>query len=482
MTSSDTAAYAAGDIPRDGGADPTAPLAIESHGIDVIPESERYGRPASLFGVWASANVNFLSFLVGTVLILIGLTIWQALAVALAGALFSVLTGIIAATGPASGTPSEVITRSMYGVRFNRINVALAGWLVSVCYLALNWATAAYFAYSLLDRVGIAVTTPVEVAVIVVIAAVTLAISVYGYGLIMRIYQPMAAVLGLVFVVMVVYVVRGADWSYTPQTTLSGTALWATLAAGLTLVASGPLSYTNSADFARYLPTGTPVRSVAVWTALGSSVPGVVVTGAGILAATAVDASDAQAAADVLLPSWFSPVFIVAVIVGTIANNAMTAYSSGLALQSIGVRMRRSRTVLLDGAVGTTMTLLGLLVWDFLDSVSNAMQLIVAILAPVMSIYLADMWLRRNRYDGAELSDQSPGSRFWYAGGVNPAGALALVGGVAVTVLCCAATVYTGPVASAIGGIDVSLPVGLILPGAAYLLLMRTWVDRGLTR
>ena len=240
-------------------------LRVETHGIDVIPESERHGRARELFAVWAAPNVNFLGFIVGTVLVLIGLSLWQALAVAVVGSLFTIFAAVIAATGPAAGTPSEVITRAMYGVRGNRVNVAVAGWLISVCYLALNWAAAALVAYSLLGRAGIDVTTPVKVVVIVVIAAATLAISVYGHGFIVRFYQLLAVVLALVFAVMAAFVVAHADWSYAPTARLHGTDLWAALTAGTALVASGPLSYTNSADFTRYLPRRTPMRAIVAW-------------------------------------------------------------------------------------------------------------------------------------------------------------------------------------------------------------------------
>ena len=95
--------------------------------------------------------------------------------------------------------------------------------------------------------------------------------------------------------------------------------------------------------------------------------------------------SEPQVGLEAVLPGWFIPVFLLAVIVGTVANNAMTAYSSGLALQSIGVRLRRSRSVLLDGTLGVALTLYALLVSNFLDTVSNLMQFAVDITGPLMA-------------------------------------------------------------------------------------------------
>ncbi len=89
-----------------------------------------------------------------------------------------------------------------------------------------------------------------------------------------------------------------------------------------------------------------------------------------------------------------------------------------------------------------------------------------------MAIYATDILLRRFRYDGRALADETPGSPFWYTGGVNPAGALALAAGVSAAALC-VNTLYTGPIASTLGGIDLSLPVGLIVSAALYAALMR---------
>jgi hypothetical protein len=68
--------------------------------------------------------------------------------------------------------------------------------------------------------------------------------------------------------------------------------------------------------------------------------------------------------------------------------------------------------------------------------------------------------------------DETPGSAFWYTAGVGGAGALALTGGVSAAALC-VNTLYTGPVAGALGGLDLSLPVGMAVASALYALLAR---------
>ncbi|OMI91732.1 nitrate reductase [Streptomyces sp. M1013] len=445
---------------------------VEAHGIDHIPEHERRGRPRQLFSVWAAANVNYLNLVTGGALILMGLTPWQALAVIVVGNLFWLLTGLLAVSGPAAGAPSEVITRAMYGVRGNRVNNAIVGWLISVCYFALNLAAAATAAFALVDMAGITVNTGVKVVVVIVVAALTLTIGVYGHAMIMKLYLPITLTLTAAFAVVAVGVLGHADFSYVPAEPLTGHELWAVLVAGVTLIGSGPLSYTTSADFSRYLPRTTSARAIVGWTALGGFLPGVVVCFLGALAATAVDMTDPQAGLRQILPGWFGPVLLLALVLGTVAINALTAYSAGLALQAVGIRIRRSRSVLADGTAAVALTLYGLLVSDFLDTVSNVLQLTVVLLGPAMAVYATDIVLRRGRYDGRALMDETRDGPFWYTAGVNPAGALALGGGVVVAALS-VDTLYAGPVARALGGIDLSLPVGMVVASALYAVLAR---------
>lgn len=238
------------------------------------------------------------------------------------------------------------------------------------------------------------------------------------------------------------------------------------------MMASGPLSYTTSADFARYLPRSTSPKAVVGWTALGAFVPSVIVCSLGAFAATAVDMTDPQRGLEQILPGWFTPVFLLALVLGTISINALTAYSAGLALQAVGLRIRRSVSVVFDGIAAVAMTLYGLLVSNFLDTVSNALQLIVVLIGPGMAVYATDVVLRKGRYDGLALTDETPRSPFWYTAGVNWAGVAGLMAGVAAAALC-VNTLYTGPIAAALGGVDLSLPAGVIVSVVVYALLMR---------
>ncbi|MER6996694.1 cytosine permease [Streptomyces sp. NPDC000410] len=440
----------------------------ETRGIDLVPADERTGHPRRLFAVWAAPNVSYLSFTVGATLILMGLTLPQAVGVIIAGNLLWIFTGILAASGPVAGTSGSVVSRAFYGVMGNKGVLILTGWLIASAYLALNWSAASVAGIGLAGRMGLPAGPAVDAAVICLIAGATLLIAIYGYATIVRLYTALSVLLTLVFVVVTGYVLAQADWSYAPAEPLQGTALAATLGIGFTIVASTPLSYNNSPDLARYLPGDSGPLAVAGWTAAGAYLPSVVFTSVGALAATSLDMSDPQAALESILPGWFVPVFVIAVVANTVANNGMTAYSAGLSIQSVGVRLARIPAVLTIGVLGTAMTLYAILVQDFLTSVNTMLQLVVVVTGPAMAVAVTDLVMRRNRYDGPDLLEQEHGGPFWYHRGVHWSGVLALVTGGLTSLMWVTTTFWTGPIAAATGDVDMAIPSGMAVAAAVY--------------
>jgi purine-cytosine permease-like protein len=178
--------------------------------------------------------------------------------------------------------------------------------------------------------------------------------------------------------------------------------------------------------------------------------------------------SDPQSSLSTLLPSWFYPVFLVVIILGSITNNVLTAYSTGLALLAVGIPWRRSVTVIFDAVVAVAITCYALFISNFFDSLNSILELTVALLGPAITIYAVDIALRRNSYVGADLQDQSRGSRFWYRGGFNLAGLIALVVGTAVASLFLDTTLFVGPLSNALDGADLSVIVGPVVAGVIY--------------
>ncbi|MGL6235609.1 MAG: purine-cytosine permease family protein [Segniliparus sp.] len=434
---------------------------VEARGVDHVPACERHGKPRELFWVWLASNVSHLYIVLGGAVLLLGLTLWQALAVVFVGNAFWVLVGWLSISGYASGTPSCVVTRALFGVRGNRVFGAGMGWLTCVLFESINLVLGASAGFALARRFGVSVGVPVEAAVLCCLAAATFALSVYGHATIVRLSVVFTVVLAIGVALLGYFVVGHARLDYAPPVPLSGAKLWTALLAGFALAVSTPFSWGSSADYARYLPERSSPRAVLLWTAAGGFLPSFLLCAIGALAGTRIDMSDPQVSLAQIVPGWFYPVFLVLIVVGTVTNNVLTAYSSGLALQAMGVRLSRAWSVLLDGLVAGAVAVYALFVASsFVAALGNALQVVTIVCGPTIAIYAMDIALRRNRYNGPELLDESERSPHWHQGGFRLAGVLALVCGTTAGLACVNTALYEGPVARALGGMDVSVVAG----------------------
>jgi purine-cytosine permease-like protein len=149
----------------------------------------------------------------------------------------------------------------------------------------------------------------------------------------------------------------------------------------------------------------------------------------------------------------------------------LLAYSAGLYQQGMGIRLSRVRSVLLIGVLITALAAYASFATDFLIAVSNFLQFSITVLAPLMAVYATDIAVRRNRYDGLALHDETPAGPFWYRNGINWAGVSALVLGALAALLCVNTTLWTAPIATALDGADLSLLAGPLVAAVTYLLL-----------
>lgn len=453
----------------------------ETRGIELIEDSARHGRARDLFFVWAAPNVSVLNFTIGATLILLGLEIWQAILVVIAGTVPWVFAGITAVSGPAAGTASSVITRAFYGIVGNRLYVALIGWLVSAVFLAVTWLASSFLGADLIAGLGLDQTANL-VVVTVVVAVITVIIAVYGHAFITRISPYITVALLVIFILVSAYMLPQVDWSYRPVEPLSGVPLWSAISIGFTIFASNPLSYSVGADMARYLPRTTKRAHIVLATALGGGLPTIVFATVGVLFATCLtDAGLAQGIETVLLsalPAWLSPLLIIAVVVNAIALNSVTVYSSSMALQAMGLRINRVLAAVVVGASGTALAIYLVLSSGLMEAVNLTLQFLVIATGPTMSVYVTDVLMRRNQYDGLDLFDERRAARFWYSNGWGvPAWIALLVGGLTAA-LCLTTDVWSGPIAEALGYIDLSVPAGMAVTSVVYWALSRTSLGR----
>ncbi|MGY2876380.1 nucleobase:cation symporter-1, NCS1 family [Marmoricola sp. URHA0025 HA25] len=440
---------------------------IESHGIDMIPDEERHGRPWELFPVWFGGNVIFTYLLFGGILVELQLPLATSLVLAVIFNAAWGLVGLVATVGPKTGTATMVVSRAQYGMHGNKLS-CLFNWIVQVGYEGVNFAIAAFGVFALVSEVGWHVGTPAKALIILAIAGVSFVLGLYGHATIIAVQKVLTWTLGIATVVFAIFLIPHVDWSYEPAQTLHGSAMTAAVLIGISVVLSGPLSYPIAADYARYLPRDTSSRAVALYTAAGGYIPAVCLMAIGILAGTVVDPTNFTESIRGVVPGWFYPIYLLIVILGLMSNSIYSIYSSGLVLQAMGIPLKRTRTVWIDAIVGTAIALYGVLIAaHFLEALQNFLLWSIYWLAPFFGIYLVELIVRKGRYNARALHERS--GPYWYSGGIRWGGVVALLIGMVGSAMLSNTPYFVGPLSDGLlNGGDLSAVGGLVIGAVAY--------------
>jgi nucleobase:cation symporter-1, NCS1 family len=403
------------------------PAKIEANGINVIPGSERRGRPHDLFRLWFAANVSVLALSYGALVLGFGISFWQALAVGLVGIVVSfLLCGFIAVAGKRGSAPTMVLGRAVFGVRGNKLPT-LISWLFTVGWETVLVILATLSATTVFQQLGWGAGTLTKAVTLLVVVALAGFGAVAGFGVIMRMQSVITVVTGVLTVVFIALVAGKIQW-HAVSAIPSGSAQ--SLLGALVFVMTGfGLGWvTIAGDYSRYLPRRSPGRAVVGWTTFGSALAPVFLFAVGLLLAgsptglSSTIATDPVAALAILVPTWFLVPLAVVAVLGLIGGSVLDLYSSGLALLALGVRAPRYAAVLIDG----TIAALGAIYVVFISHkfVAQFQGLVVTLGVPVAAwcgVMLADILLRRRGYAEQDLYD--PAGRY---GGIRwlPVGAV----------------------------------------------------------
>ena len=88
------------------------PFRVEQHGIDFIPESERWATPRNIGALWAGTSINVEYFVYGALLMGFGFSFTTALSIIILGNLSYFLLGVASLQGQETGTTAFMISRT----------------------------------------------------------------------------------------------------------------------------------------------------------------------------------------------------------------------------------------------------------------------------------------------------------------------------------------------------------------------------------
>jgi purine-cytosine permease-like protein len=253
---------------------------------------------------------------------------------------------------------------------------------------------------------------------------------------------------------------------------LSG--FWQTWVLSAVLFAAAPLSYGPTiGDYTRRISAGRfsnrrMVGSLGLGMFIGVLLPSLfgAFTAVSFTFSTDSYLDDLVAAS----PGWYVLPIVVISLLGGLSQGVLCVYASGLDLEGLTPRLKRTQTTVITAAVAIALLYLGVFVFDAVESVTAMTVALNAVITPWVAI-LAIGALRTRGYDPTDLqafAHGRHGGRYWFTGGWNlPAVAAWAIGG-AFGLLAVNTTLYVGPLAGIAGGVDVSTLGSAVLAGVLY--------------
>ncbi|HKW59108.1 MAG TPA: cytosine permease [Candidatus Dormibacteraeota bacterium] len=338
---------------------------VETHGIEAIPTQERHGRPRELAFLWAGAFVNYASLFTASLLTTYyGLGVWDGLLATITGTVAAaIVLGLLSNTGPRSGQPQIVFTRRIFGLRGSYLGAALTlflavGWFAVDCVIAAQ-AGAQLF--------GAGANPAVTFGLVLVIAAISVAVAVYGHQTIKVLETYGAVAFATVSLALFLFLAPQFRWTYGP--TVAGPDYLGAFVLGfMTCFALVASWYPFASDYSRYLPGSSPTRSITLWPVAGVVAPMALLGFFGLLLPT-IDAQLASsqgilAVISAHAPGWVAVPFLLFIVAGEIWANYLDVYTAGLVTLAMGIRLRRWQTALGCGLLGTGLAAYAVVVSD----------------------------------------------------------------------------------------------------------------------
>ncbi|HWZ61502.1 MAG TPA: cytosine permease [Steroidobacteraceae bacterium] len=442
---------------------------IEQHTIYQIPLDERHGRASQLFTLWFGANLNVLTVVTGA----LATTIFHqsftsaVVAILLGNLIGTVFMALHAAQGPRLGVPQMVQSRGQFGARGAGFVVAL------VAFMYVGYAGTAFVTGG--QSVHFIVPSLSDDVAIIAIGAISLAGAIYGHDLIHFSTRMMSYVSGGALLLCYLWLafVTPLPGHFLTQGSFSAVGFFKMVSMGA-LWQLGYAPYVS--DYSRYLPPDSGPRR-AFWacywgTTLGAVLP--MILGA-MIGPAVIDGNVVTAIAQ--LTGRVSSIIMLLLIPGVAVAGAICLYGGALAMITLGHTLvpgwranHRARIVIATAifAVALLISIAG--ASNFLPLYSHFNELLLYLLVPWTAVNLIDYYLIR-------FGDYHVASFFAPDGGIyghyNATALACYLVGIVVQIPFIAADVYTGPVARALGGVDLSWMVGIAVVSPVYYFAVR---------
>ncbi len=386
-------------------------LTIEGHGMEPIPQTARYGSVGRIFTVWFTPNLVPAAFAIGTLaaadFLKVGFITGLA-AIVVGNVLGALVVALLSQMGPRTGMAQMPAARLPFGK-----SIVLPG--------ALNWLSCIGWdgINSIFGATAITILIPAVPFWLALVAIVLAqgALGVIGYEGIHLFEKYGAIVLGALFAVLTVVIVGKAGTGIARPDGFTGLDQFGAFVLFSSITASFVLAWAlYASDYSRYLPEDAPPAKIFWYTLLGLVLSAGWIEVLGLLVADQAAGGAVDTINTILGGGLVGGLAMIAIVLGTIAVNAMNDYTGSLSLQAAGLRIPRVYSAIAVAVLGFLFTLY-LNSGDFFTKFENYLLFISYWIAPWAAVVLADWRMRARRANVNRLSDF----------GALPSGVVALV-------------------------------------------------------
>jgi len=453
--------------------------AVESAGIEYLPEDARDSRPRNLGAVFLGANLTWTNVVFGAFAIMFGLSFWQTVASMVVGTAVGTLavtpTAII---GPRTGTNMTVSSGAFFGIRGRFIGSGIALAIAFGFATVTVWTSGDAIVAAGHRLLGTPQNDVVHAVAYAAVAALMVTVALYGHATIVAMQKVVVPVVGALMVLGVFAFASG----FQPGPTGGEYALggfWQTWALSAVLFAAAPISYGPTiGDYtrrisARRFGTRRICGALGIGMFIGVLLPSLFGAFTAMTFANPTDSylDDLVAAS----PGWYVLPIVVISLLGGLSQGVLCVYASGLDLEGLAPRLKRTHTTIITAAVAIALLYLGVFVFDAVDSVTAMTVALNAVITPWVAI-LAIGAVRTKAYDPTDLQAFAygvHGGRYWFTGGWNVPVVVAWSVGAVFGLLTVNTTLYVGPLADIAGGVDLSTIGSAALAGLIYICASR---------
>jgi nucleobase:cation symporter-1, NCS1 family len=444
---------------------------VEVRSIDYVPLNERHGKVWSQGPLWFMSNAQIATLAVGTASVVTGGNlVWSLIAIVAGAVIGTFFMAFHSAQGPQLGLPQMIQSRPQFGYIG-----ALLVWL---------FAYLQYAGFNIFNTLlaGGALHTTVHGSVnfwTVVVTVLAVVVALIGYDLIHAVERWLAFGFLIIFGILTVSVFTlhypAGAWDL-------GGFKWTPFLIQFGGVAGYQISWAiYVSDYSRYLPPDVTVRKTFLWTYWGSALGAIWLMSLGAALSAWVGGvfdPDFDTIASLNKSSnavfdHFGTIVLLFSTLGLISITALNMYGGSLTMISGIDSFKKVRPT--AGVRIVTITITGILSIvpalligdDFLTNFEDFLLLVLYLFIPWTAVNLVDYYVvRRGHYAIGEIFNPNGMYGRWGWRGI-----ISYLVGFGAMLPFFSTSRYSGWVANALNGGDISMFIGLPVAGILYYVL-----------